>query len=108
MPKSTSKPIPNPTPNPALTRTPKTTPKITSEAYVEKSAPRSLHQEAHITKPRSLREEQPTVHVEKPSRMFKAPFRAAQDRKSTRLNSSHTVISYAVFCLKKKRRTHKN
>src|SRR5260221_9568225 len=28
-----------------------------------------------------------------------------QDRKSTRLNSSHTVISYAVFCLKKKNRT---
>src|SRR5260221_5473568 len=28
------------------------------------------------------------------------------DRKSTRLNSSHTVISYAVFCLKKKKRTH--
>src|SRR5438034_6544602 len=27
---------------------------------------------------------------------------AALDRKSTRLNSSHTVISYAVFCLKKK------
>src|SRR5260221_6591750 len=26
------------------------------------------------------------------------------DRKSTRLNSSHTVISYAVFCLKKKHR----
>src|SRR5438132_7172596 len=26
----------------------------------------------------------------------------AGDRKSTRLNSSHTVISYAVFCLKKK------
>src|SRR5438132_9852367 len=29
------------------------------------------------------------------------------DRKSTRLNSSHTVISYAVFCLKKKRRRQK-
>src|SRR5260221_10328798 len=29
------------------------------------------------------------------------------DRKSTRLNSSHTVISYAVFCLKKKKdKTH--
>src|SRR5438034_6886488 len=28
---------------------------------------------------------------------------AALDRKSTRLNSSHTVISYAVFCLKKKK-----
>src|SRR5436190_15671969 len=27
------------------------------------------------------------------------------DRKSTRLNSSHTVISYAVFCLKKKNKT---
>src|SRR2546426_6994929 len=27
-----------------------------------------------------------------------------QDRKSTRLNSSHLVISYAVFCLKKKNR----
>src|SRR5438132_9163041 len=28
---------------------------------------------------------------------------ANTDRKSTRLNSSHTVISYAVFCLKKKK-----
>src|SRR5438034_9821931 len=32
---------------------------------------------------------------------------ASQDRKSTRLNSSHTVISYAVFCLKKKKKTKK-
>src|SRR5688572_31059315 len=31
----------------------------------------------------------------------------AQDRKSTRLNSSHSQISYAVFCLKKKK-TKKN
>src|SRR5688500_19596545 len=30
---------------------------------------------------------------------------ALQDRKSTRLNSSHLVISYAVFCLKKKKST---
>src|SRR5205807_3680145 len=29
--------------------------------------------------------------------------RASRDRKSTRLNSSHLVISYAVFCLKKKK-----
>src|SRR5256885_12933937 len=28
----------------------------------------------------------------------------SQDRKSTRLNSSHLVISYAVFCLKKKKK----
>src|SRR2546422_7037348 len=32
---------------------------------------------------------------------------ADQDRKSTRLNSSHGYISYAVFCLKKKNDTHK-
>src|SRR5260221_255553 len=32
-------------------------------------------------------------------------FAAFLDRKSTRLNSSHTVISYAVFCLKKKKHT---
>src|SRR5256885_9918328 len=30
------------------------------------------------------------------------------DRKSTRLNSSHLVISYAVFCLKKKKKTDTN
>src|SRR5205807_8018296 len=30
----------------------------------------------------------------------------ARDRKSTRLNSSHLVISYAVFCLKKKTKHH--
>src|SRR5438034_1515628 len=30
------------------------------------------------------------------------PLGLPEDRKSTRLNSSHTVISYAVFCLKKK------
>src|SRR5436190_6507674 len=29
------------------------------------------------------------------------------DRKSTRLNSSHTVISYAVFCLKKKKESYR-
>src|SRR6266498_2981358 len=37
-----------------------------------------------------------------PSRAGGAPSPAMQDRKSTRLNSSHVRISYAVFCLKKK------
>src|SRR2546430_13275578 len=32
--------------------------------------------------------------------------RGAQDRKSTRLNSSHSQISYAVFCLKNKKTAH--
>src|SRR2546427_1773099 len=37
------------------------------------------------------------------------PFGAHADRKSTRLNSSHSQISYAVFCLKKKKtKTPKN
>src|SRR5258708_29972090 len=32
--------------------------------------------------------------------------RVITDRKSTRLNSSHQIISYAVFCLKKKKKIH--
>src|SRR5256885_2804545 len=34
-----------------------------------------------------------------------SPLRGSGDRKSTRLNSSHLVISYAVFCLKKKKQS---
>src|SRR6266496_3914767 len=37
-----------------------------------------------------------------PPRARAAPTGATRDRKSTRLNSSHVEISYAVFCLKKK------
>src|SRR5438045_5420115 len=44
----------------------------------------------------------PTADVRDPAGMFSVP---AQDRKSTRLNSSHLGISYAVFCLKKKKNT---
>src|SRR5256885_2696253 len=36
-------------------------------------------------------------------RRARTPRRSQGDRKSTRLNSSHLVISYAVFCLKKKK-----
>src|SRR5207253_10195893 len=36
------------------------------------------------------------------------PFAAVRDRKSTRLNSSHVAISYAVFCLKKKKKKIRN
>src|SRR5207253_10433518 len=35
-------------------------------------------------------------------------FEMFKDRKSTRLNSSHVAISYAVFCLKKKKKNKKN
>src|SRR2546429_1186882 len=37
-------------------------------------------------------------------RQFGAPGIAAEDRKSTRLNSSHGYISYSVFCLEKKKK----
>src|SRR3712207_1569910 len=37
---------------------------------------------------------------------FRTIQRAAKDRKSTRLNSSHANISYAVFCLKKKKKNY--
>src|SRR5216683_6863793 len=36
------------------------------------------------------------------------PLAQRKDRKSTRLNSSHDQISYAVFCLKKKKKIHTN
>src|SRR5256885_11613315 len=41
-------------------------------------------------------------HVDRHLRAVSVP--RAEDRKSTRLNSSHLVISYAVFCLKKKKK----
>src|SRR5437773_5167696 len=48
-----------------------------------------------------------------PSEQFISPleihcrrYTSKRDRKSTRLNSSHITISYAVFCLKKKKRIH--
>src|SRR2546422_7875191 len=58
------------------------------------------------------------VHVEQPlhvvvargdlleARHRIAEGRGVEDRKSTRLNSSHGYISYAVFCLKKKKETN--
>src|SRR5260221_8948178 len=43
----------------------------------------------------------------RPQLEYDAQFADFLDRKSTRLNSSHTVISYAVFCLKKKKNKKK-
>src|SRR2546430_7914109 len=39
--------------------------------------------------------------------LWRGRFRFFPDRKSTRLNSSHSQISYAVFCLKKKKKTRR-
>src|SRR5688500_20291704 len=46
--------------------------------------------------------------VERSPRRGRPSRRAQADRKSTRLNSSHLVISYAVFCLKKKKKNINN
>src|SRR5215211_9024441 len=45
------------------------------------------------------------THVD---RLPPVPGPGLEDRKSTRLNSSYTVISYAVFCLKKKKKKKNN
>src|SRR3712207_7463658 len=46
---------------------------------------------------------QPASHACRPPPCRRLPRQRRQDRKSTRLNSSHANISYAVFCLKKKK-----
>src|ERR1039457_4467093 len=50
-----------------------------------------------------LRSEEHTSELQSPCNLV---CRFCLDRKSTRLNSSHLVISYAVFCLKKKTTIH--
>src|SRR5438034_7703733 len=58
--------------------------------------PRGVADESALHRPGAARRRQ--LRIAAPD-----PRRAGPDRKSTRLNSSHTVISYAVFCLKKKK-----
>src|SRR5688572_31839624 len=70
---------------------------------------RSAYQRLGLTRPardrettsRSSRRHDPSRRDRPPQRRRPAPSR---DRKSTRLNSSHSQISYAVFCLKKKKK----
>src|SRR5699024_12482048 len=45
------------------------------------------------------------ANLQQPEHLFIKLTNQSRDRKSTRLNSSHVSISYAVFCLKKKTRT---
>src|SRR2546427_4176554 len=65
---------------------------------------RSRHQQCSKT-PLSGRESKGSGFTR--NTMFTWPFSTSTrlDRKSTRLNSSHSQISYAVFCLKKKKKT---
>src|SRR2546426_7788950 len=64
---------------------------------------------------RSLQEHRPQLLLVRTELYFSEQVKAADthppkngDRKSTRLNSSHLVISYAVFCLKKKKKATEN
>src|SRR5687768_18370726 len=49
----------------------------------------------------------PLQHPQLPRQTAVVALAIRVDRKSTRLNSSHGYISYAVFCLKKKKKTNK-
>src|SRR5438132_5679939 len=68
-----------------------------------RSAARTLvRRRLGVTRHRRLRR---SGGQDRPDSQHSRPRRAHRgDRKSTRLNSSHTVISYAVFCLKKKKK----
>src|SRR5687768_18039602 len=68
----------------------------------------SLHDALPIWRPRRPlpvgRERSPAARFLRRRDRERPPLRPCQDRKSTRLNSSHGYISYAVFCLKKKKK----
>src|SRR5438270_10726890 len=48
-----------------------------------------------------------TLACSRSSRAYASDMKLVRDRKSTRLNSSHSQISYAVFCLKKKNKQNR-
>src|SRR5688572_32011969 len=54
--------------------------------------------------PATARREHASARIQDRPAAHAAPAGDARDRKSTRLNSSHSQISYAVFCLKKKKK----
>src|SRR2546426_1374160 len=67
---------------------------------------RSQHQEAeYYDRPRFHHAECDRPAQQHEQQCVRSARIAVRDRKSTRLNSSHLVISYAVFCLKKKKKT---
>src|SRR3712207_9029262 len=61
------------------------------------------HAAQHDVRVEQAELQQPPVPDEVPGGVGAVAQHPAQDRKSTRLNSSHANISYAVFCLKKKK-----
>src|SRR5215469_16940150 len=78
------------------------TPKINRNAFTDVAK--------HDLEPRAFIENSTAYEPQRVHRGLcsESPVGAEQDRKSTRLNSSHVEISYAVFCLKKKKKTNKS
>src|SRR3712207_8364026 len=64
--------------------------------------PSSAGNKRHCAPLRSIHS---TASTQRRHSLSSVPMEACGDRKSTRLNSSHANISYAVFCLKKKKTT---
>src|SRR3712207_8173347 len=81
-----------------------------SQPGADRGADRLLHQHARHADELRRRPRVPRAVAARARglpRRVRAPGRPLRDRKSTRLNSSHANISYAVFCLKKKKKnTH--
>src|SRR3712207_7250739 len=67
-----------------------------------RAQPALLQAEGHIVENREVREQR--VGLEHEANVAPVGRKGREDRKSTRLNSSHANISYAVFCLKKKKK----
>src|SRR3712207_7620206 len=65
-----------------------------------------LQRRSRIAVPEEVEDHPMTVVALLPSSGFGSSSSPPRDRKSTRLNSSHANISYAVFCLKKKKKTY--
>src|SRR5262245_64534553 len=80
------------------------------DAPQEGRLPRAARPEYAERAPRGDREIHAAEHTKQTEALAEVPDlhdgSARVDRKSTRLNSSHLGISYAVFCLKKKKRKH--
>src|SRR5690348_18177918 len=70
--------------------------------------PDSLPQDVERTLALVIREAMTNIHRHADATEAGVRFTRTEDRKSTRLNSSHPSISYAVFCLKKKKKQTKH
>src|SRR5438552_9808116 len=73
-----------------------------SELGGARQPPRQLLVDPDVAAPQLRELEVRVGEREREGRRRRTVDRTSRDRKSTRLNSSHQIISYAVFCLKKK------